>query len=288
MSITKYKALLTTIEYGSLTKAAEELGYTQPGISHMIKSLETEFGFPLLNRHKDGVSPTENAQDLLFYLRQIVTGEEKLLESVNKIKGLGTGTIRIGCFYSVSLYWLPPIIKTFEEVYPNIQLQLFVGDYMEINAWLMDGKIDLGILSAPAPKEFEFIPLKNDPIYAVLPEDNPLCNKASVTPSELIKHPYIAPYKGSDEEMLRVLQAENLIPKIKYRVKGDETILAMVSQGLGVSLMPELFLSRIPEHLVVKKLSKEYFRTLGIAISSTQTAAPAVKKFIESITDIIK
>lgn len=288
MSITKYKALLTTIEYGSLTKAAEELGYTQPGISHMIKSLEKDFGFPLLNRHKDGVSPTENAQNLLFYLRQIVTGEEKLLESVNKINGLETGTIRIGCFYSVSLYWLPPIIKNFEEVYPNVQLQLFVGDYMEINTWLVDGKIDLGILSAPAPKEFEFIPLKNDPIYAVLPEDNPLCNTPSVSPSELIKYPYIAPYKGSDEEMLRVLQGENLIPKIKYRVKGDETILAMVSQGLGVSLMPELFLSRIPEHLVVKKLSKEYFRTLGIAISSIQTAAPAVKKFIAAITDMIR
>lgn len=288
MSITKYKALLTTIEYGSLTKAAEELGYTQPGISHMIKSLEKEFGFPLLNRHKDGVSPTENAQDLLFYLRQIVTGEEKLLESVNKINGLETGTIRIGCFYSVSLYWLPPIIKNFEEVYPNVQLQLFVGDYMEINNWLVDGKIDLGILSAPAPKEFEFIPLKNDPIYAVLPEDNPLCNTPSVSPSELIKYPYIAPYKGSDEEMLRVLQGENLIPKIKYRVKGDETILAMVSQGLGVSLMPQLFLSRVPEHLVAKKLSKEYFRTLGIAISSTQTAAPAVKKFIAAITDMIR
>ncbi|MEG2936141.1 MAG: LysR family transcriptional regulator [Clostridium sp.] len=220
MSITKYKALLTTIEYGSLTKAAEELGCTQPGISHIIKALEREFGFPLLNRNKDGVSPTENAQDLLFYLRQIVTGEEKLLESVTKINGLETGTIQIGYFYSISVYWLPSIIKTFEEIYPNIQLQLFVGDYMEINAWLIDG--------------------------------------------------------------------ENLIPQIKYRVKGDATILSMVSQGLGVSLMPELFLLRTPEQLVVKPLITKYYRTLGLTIHSLKTATPTVKKFIETTQQIIQ
>lgn len=220
MSITKYKALLTTIEYGSLTKAAEELGCTQPGISHIIKALEREFGFPLLNRNKDGVSPTENAQDLLFYLRQIVTGEEKLLESVTKINGLETGTIQIGYFYSISVYWLPSIIKTFEEIYPNIQLQLFVGDYMEINAWLIDG--------------------------------------------------------------------ENLIPQIKYRVKGDATILSMVSQGLGVSLMPELFLLRTPEQLVVKPLTTKYYRTLGLTIHSLKTATPTVKKFIETTQQIIQ
>ncbi len=288
MSITKYKALLTTIEYGSLTKAAEELGYTQPGISHMIKSLETDFGFPLLIRHKDGVSPTENAKELIFYLRQIVTGEEKLLESVNKINGIESGTIRIGCFYSVSVYWLPTIIKTFEEVYPNIQLQLFEGDHGEISTWLNDGKIDLGFLSAPVPSDFDFISLKMDPIFAVLPEGHPLCKEPFVSPAELVKYPFIVPYKGSDEDMWRVLHAENLLPKIKYRVKGDEAILAMVAKNLGVSLMPELFLLRIPDHVVIKRLTKEYFRTLGIAIRSTQNATPAVKKFIETVQKIIK
>ena len=74
MSILKYRAFLTTVECKSLTRAAERLGYTQPGISHMIASLEKEFGFPLLVRTKDGAVPTENAQYLRAYMQQVDVG----------------------------------------------------------------------------------------------------------------------------------------------------------------------------------------------------------------------
>ena len=102
MSLKKYKALVETIDLGSLTKAAEKLNYTQPGVSHMILSLENEFGFPLLIRGKNGVTPTPEAEKLMVYLRQIVNGEEKLKEEVNRIHGADVGTIRIGCFFSLS------------------------------------------------------------------------------------------------------------------------------------------------------------------------------------------
>ena len=80
MSILKYSAFLKAVEYGSLTKAAEALVYTQPGISHMISSLEKEMGFPLLIRGKDGVFPTENAKPLIYYMQQIVSADETLKE----------------------------------------------------------------------------------------------------------------------------------------------------------------------------------------------------------------
>ncbi len=71
MSLKKYKALVETIDLGSLTKAAEKLNYTQPGVSHMILSLENEFGFPLLIRGKNGVTPTPEAEKLMVYLSLI-------------------------------------------------------------------------------------------------------------------------------------------------------------------------------------------------------------------------
>ena len=115
MSLKKYKALVETIDLGSLTKAAEKLNYTQPGISHMILSLENEFGFPLLIRGKNGVTPTPEAEKLMVYLRQIVNGEEKLKEEVNRIHGADVGTIRIGCFFSLSIHLLPSIVAEFTE-----------------------------------------------------------------------------------------------------------------------------------------------------------------------------
>ena len=102
MSILKYRAFLTTIEHNSLTKAAEVLGYTQPGISHMISSLERELGFPLLVRAKDGVFPTENARYLQYYMQQIISNNEALMETAYQIRGMERGSLKIGTFYSTS------------------------------------------------------------------------------------------------------------------------------------------------------------------------------------------
>ena len=92
MSNIKYLAYLKTVEFHSLTKAANLLGYTQPGISHMITSLEQELGFPLLIRAKDGVYPTDEGQQLLYYMRQIVNNETMLKDLANQINGIETGS----------------------------------------------------------------------------------------------------------------------------------------------------------------------------------------------------
>lgn len=281
MSLIKYRALVKTIEYKSLTKAAEQLGYTQPGISHMILSLEKEFGFSLLVRQKDGIEATENAKEILPYLKNIIAEEDKLEEMINQIKGVETGCVRIGAFFSVSIHWLPSIIQVFSKKYPNIELQLFEGDYGEIMDWLREGKIDCALMSAPAPDKFEFLSFLEDPILAVLPKTHPLANHSIIKPADLVESPFIIPTAGSDEDIWRVLIPEGLTPNIKYRVKGDEMIIAMVAKGLGVSLMPQLLLHNLPETLITKSLSPKYSRTLGLAIRSKKQAAPATKKFIE-------
>lgn len=281
MSIKKYRALLTTIELGSLTRAAEKLNYTQPGISHMILSLEDEFGFSLLLRGKNGVTPTPEAEKLLVFLRQIVNGEEKLRETVQRIHGAEVGTIRIGCFYSLSIHLLPSIVAEFAEAYPGIELQLFVGEHGEITRWLHDGEIDLALMSTPVPNEFSFIPLFDDPIYAVLPKGHELTRQAFVRPEDLIRYPFIMQNRGSDEDANRVFEGENLTPNVRFRVRGDDAIQSMVAKGLGVTLAPELVLSHMPSGVELRPLQPEYHRTLGIVLSEGDGQAPALKRFVE-------
>lgn len=287
MSLTKYNALIKTLHHHSLTKAAEELGYTQPGISHMILSLEKEFGFPLLIRQKDGIEATENAKQLLPTLKLMLEQEEKLHEIINQINGIETGSIRIGAFFSVSVQWIPSIIKSFSNKYPHIELQLLEGSHGEMTTWLRNGDIDCALMSAPIPEGFEFIPFLEDPILALLPYDHPLVNETSITPKQLITAPFIMPSPGTDEEIWRVLNQKELAPMIKYSVKGDEMIIAMVSKGLGVSLMPKLRLHHLPNTLVTKPLSPPYVRTLGLAVRSSKQAAPATQKFIEECRIIL-
>lgn len=285
MSLKKYRALLEAVECGSLTRAAEKLHYTQPGISHMILSLEEEFGFPLLSRGKTGVTPTPECRELLPYLRQITAGQDGLQETVQRIRGLDVGNIRIGCFDSLSIHILPSVVAEFTERYPGIGLQLYVGEHGELTRWLHEGQIDLALMSLPVPEDFSFLPLFDDPIYAVLPEHHPLTEKQAVCPAELVNYPFIMQNFGSDEDANRVLDAEKLTPNIRFRVRGDAAIQSMVAKNLGVTLAPQLVLSHMPAGLALRSLDPPYHRTLGIALASGGGSTPALKKLVEFIQD---
>jgi DNA-binding transcriptional LysR family regulator len=281
MSNIKYLAYLKTIEMHSLTKAAEYLGYTQPGISHMISSLEQELGFPLLIRAKDGVLPTEEASHLLYYMRQIVNNEAMLKDLANQILGIETGTLRIGLFSSTSTQWMPALLQKFTAMHPNINVQLIEGTTIELQNLFKENLLDLALMSDPAPEGFEFIPLMQDPILAIIPQNHPLASRAVIEPKELIHYPFIIPQEGADEDVWRALNPEKLTPTIKYRIKGDATILAMIAYGLGVSLFPELAILLSSQNILKKPLSTGCSRTLGIVVRSSKYASPAVKEFLE-------
>lgn len=288
MSILKYRAFLTTIEHNSLTKAAEVLGYTQPGISHMISSLERELGFPLLVRAKDGVFPTENARHLQYYMQQIISADEALMETSYQIRGMERGSLRIGTFYSTSTHWLPEIVSNFLTEHPNIVLSIDEGTHDEMNEWLVQGKVDVAITSLPVPEGYDFLPLWEDPILAVVSKMNPLSRKDRVSVRELVNYPFIAPQEGADESINQVMQAENLFPSIRFRIKGDMGTLSLIGRDLGVSLIPKMVIMPIHDDIAILPLDKHHVRTLGICIHSMKHAAPAAKAFIGALKTFIQ
>ena len=288
MSILKYTAYLKTVEYQSLTKAAEALDYTQPGISHMISSLEKEMGLQLLIRRKDGVYPTAVAENLIYYMKQVVENDQKLQETASQLRGVDRGSLNIGCFHSISVHWIPAIIRKYLAAHPNIHITIYEGVHDEISKWLLDGTVDLALISHPLPANIGFVPLLQDPIMAVLPADHPLAQNKIISVQELVKCPFIVPVEGADEDVWQVLRAENHTPDIRFRIKGDQSIVAMVGEGLGVSLMPQLTLDHVPDTVAVRKLEWPHFRSLGIAITPRSYASPAAKAWITMAEEIIQ
>ena len=120
MDIGKYRALLRTVEMGNITRAAEELGYTQSAVSRIIADLEQEWGVTLLTRGRMGVVLSSAGEALLPHLRAVCNADRELLEEVDQLHGLTRGTIRVGTFNSISVHWLPRLMKTFLERYPGI------------------------------------------------------------------------------------------------------------------------------------------------------------------------
>ncbi len=281
MNLQKYLSFVKTVEYGSFTKAAEILSYTQSGISRMIADLEKEWGVILLERNKNGVKPTSDGMKLLPYAQNLCIDFDKLKMQVDELNGLQSGLIRIGTFSSVATHWLPNIIKEFQKDYPNIDYELLLGDYTEIEECIHTGRVDCGFLRLPTHPEFETIFLQKDKLMAIIPENHSLkdCNKFPVT--ALCNEPFMLLEKGAKAEIPEIFERNNLTPNVKFTTWDDYAVMSMVESGLGIAILPELILKRVPYRIIAKELDVPAYRNIGLALRDKKTASLAVKRFID-------
>ncbi|OIK12465.1 LysR family transcriptional regulator [Bacillus sp. MUM 116] len=281
MSLAKFEIFSTVVELGSLTKAGETLGLSQSAVSHAITSLESEWGFSILNRGRSGIHLTSNGERLLKYIREILKWNEEMVQEIANINGLEIGTVRIGTISSVSIHWLPEIMKMFNEYHPSIEVKLLEGDYDDVEHWIATGLVDFGFVSLPTSQNFEVVPLKKDRMLCILSDEHPLAELNEIRFEMIKEEPLIKSKKGSDNDLIRILKGNNVSPHIKYELSDDQAIISMVGNGLGISILPEMVLHRIPTNVRILKLEGENYRTIGIAATSFKTLAPATKKFIE-------
>ena len=277
----KYLSFVKTVEYGSFTKAAEILNYTQSGISRMIADLEKEWGVTLLERSKYGVKPTSDGMKLLPYAQNLCADFDKLKMQVDELNGLQLGLIRIGTFSSVATHWLPNIIKEFQKDYPNIDYELLLGDYTEIEEWIHTGRVDCGFLRLPTHPDFETIFLEKDKLMAIIPENHPLKESEKFPVTALCNEPFMLLEKGAKAEISEIFERNNLTPNVKFITWDDYAVMSMVESGLGIAILPELILKRVPYRIIAKELDVPAYRNIGLALRDKKTASLAVKRFIE-------
>lgn len=285
MNIQKYEILLKVLETGNLTRAAEELNYTQSGISQTIISLEKEWGISLFQRDRSGAAPTSNVAFLLPLLQEVCQANRKVEEMVSELKGVHRGLIRFGCFTSLSSSWLPSVLKSFQTIYPAIEFDLWQGDYTEIEHWLIEGKIDLGFLKIPASKKLKQLYLGRDRILAILPPNHPLKDAPNIPLNVFTNEPFILLDEGPENEFLDIFHSRNIKPNTRFRVRDDHTILSMVENGIGISILHELVMRRTNYNVITKELEHPVFRDLCIAMTNTKNSTPAVKHFIEYLRE---
>jgi len=281
MNIQKYLAFIKTVEYGSFTKAAEILNYSQSGISRMINDLEKEWNVSLLERNRTGVKLTSDGMKILPIAQSVCNEYSRLQEQIDAINGLESGLIRIGTFSSVATHWLPKIIKEFQKDYPNIDYELLLGDYTEIEEWIKTGRVDIGFLRLPTTDEFETEFLEDDKLLVVMPENHPLaeCNKFPV--KALCDYPFMLLEKGAKAEISEIFEKNNITPNVHFTTWDDYAVMSMVEGGLGIAILPELILRRIPYKIVAKELDVPAYRKIGIAYKDKERLSIAVKKFVD-------
>lgn len=284
MSITKYEIFEKVASVGNITKAAVALSCTQSGVSRSIAALEEELGLILFERGRNGAKLTEAGECLLPKIRAFLKAEAGIRRAAAGLRGEISGVVCIGAFTSVAVHWLPGILKEFEQSYPNVRVEMLNGDYHDISCWLRKGSIDIGFITLPCEVEdCSTIPLAEDRLLAILPQGHRLSKLQCCPLSELAKEDFISLMENSDHDARRALDAAGVKANVKYITKDDYAIIAMVEQGLGVSIMPELLLKGRTDNLCAVELDKKMSRTISLAIPSSSGENTSVSQFAEHI-----
>ncbi|USD14688.1 LysR family transcriptional regulator [Priestia megaterium] len=280
MSLVKYEILNKVAELQSFTKAADAMALTQSAVSHAITNLESEFGFPLVNRNRAGITLTTEGETMLLAIRKVLQENEKVHQEAASLLGLAKGTIKIGIFKSVSTKWLPEIIRLMEKNYPEIQIQLKEGDYLEIEQWLLSGEIDCGFINITHSSQFHIISLKKDRLLCVVSNQSVLYHQKTVSFEDLEKEPFIMPTYGGYHDIKQLFEEHGIQPDIRFELMDESAILSMVTHHLGISILPEMLLDSIPQELRAIPFQVDSYRSIGLA--TRYHLSPAAKKFAET------
>lgn len=281
MENARYRAFAASVEMGSFSKAAEKMNYTPAGVCQLVNALEKELGFPLLIRDKKGVRPTADGEKILVVIRDLLHEEDRLAQLAAEINGLATGRISIGAYPSIATQWLPPIIKGFRERYPYIEVLMTEGIRQDLEASMDARSIDLIFYSYREPMPYEWIPLAEDPVMAILPLNHPLAGKDAYPLERCQQESFIMPAVGKDADVLTIFRKYNLSPKIVYSTLENFVTTAMIEQGMGMTIMNDLVTQRWRFNVVKLPLDPPQSLTLGIALPSLAQASPAVRRFVK-------
>lgn len=282
MSIAKYQVFLKVASCGSFTRAAEELHFTQSGVSHTIAALENELGVPLFVRNRGGVTMTADGRSLLPYIQALCDDARRLEQRAENLRGLETGLVRVATFNSVSVQWLPYILKSFREEHPRIEFELlpFVEN-AELEGSLLSGEADCCFLSLPTAQPLDCWTLHQDQWKVIVSCDHPLAGQNPFPLEALATEPFIYLQEGDDYEIKAVFDKLHIQPNIQYILRDDPSILAMVATGLGISIMPKLELEHCPYPLAVCDLPHTFYRTIGIAVKDKSSLSLSTRRFVE-------
>ena len=283
MDIQKFETLLTATDSGTITKAAENMGYSQSAISHSIQSLEDEFNIHLLMRGRSGVELTHEGEMLLPYIRNVMNSFREFENKVAEINNLECGVIRIGAFTSIAVNWLPQIINSFKQQHPNIQFEILHENYAQIIDSILQGTIDCGFTIAPPTRGIESILIFEDRLFAIYPNEHPLGSLDTIYPANLAEYPFILVNEGKDPIIRRFFEERNIKLDVQYHVVDDYATIAMVESNLGISVCPELFFKRLPFQVQHRPINTSFRRKINISYKANYTLSPIVKQFITHV-----
>jgi DNA-binding transcriptional LysR family regulator len=282
MRIHQLQALVSIADSGSFTAAARQLKISQSSLSHAIAALEEELNISLLERSRQGACTTEAGLRILTHARQALSSLDSIRTEARNAAGLLFGRVRIGSIPSAVIEFLPKVIAHFSREHPQVEVILLEEPSQRMSQlleWLRGNVIDVAIMEMPV-SELKVLPLLQDELCAIVARSSTLAKRRRLSIKELADQPFVISRYNS-ETLIRTAYARyQQSPCFRYEVQDLGTLVSLVREGLGISIVPRVAFPAVPDGVVLLPLRPSLKRDLAFVMSPKESLAPALSVFI--------
>ncbi|HEY4318498.1 MAG TPA: LysR family transcriptional regulator [Herbaspirillum sp.] len=253
MELRALRYFVELVKQKSFTAAAERMHVTQPTISKMIKALEAEIGAPLLLRESRQLALTDVGEIVYRRGLDVLAAHAGLQDELNQLGTLARGSLAIG-LPPMGGPLFTPIVAAFRQRYPNIELKLFEQGSKAIEALLLNGELELGVVLQPVdPDIFELLPVTSQPLWLIAPRGSRWDRGDQeqqadpVALAELRDEPFVF-YGESyalNDVILNACRAGGFTPAIVGRSGQWDFMASLVQAGMGIALLPMPYCQRL-------------------------------------------
>lgn len=289
MDSKKLEILMTAADLGSFTKASEVVGYTQSGLTHMMDALEREVGFPLLQRNHSGIQLTREGAMLMPAIREFLQANANLENQIQHIAQQKTQIIRIAAYASIAMHWMPEILYRFRRLCPEVQVDLRMVDHaLEPFELLEKGQTDLIFASRQNYSFCDWTALYHEKMYAILPKNYPIQHQDAFSLEDFSGQEFIMPYGRFDIDVKAALDPLGIKPIMKTSRVDDETVIRMVGQGLGISMMTELMIRGRTDDVLCIPVKPTAIRELGMGTHNKVKDTDSIRKLKDCVLQFLR
>lgn len=282
MNFSQLQCFVALAETGSFTEAAYAIDLTQSAVSHALSALERELGVTLLERNNKGVvALTGIGQTLLPHARALLAQAETIQQEARAARGLIKGNFRLGCISPASDSRVARLLAHFHQQYPDITVVLFEGTTHEIEEWLHIEAVDVGLVQHPS-EGMESFPFTTDELHVFMANGHRLHARTSVTTNDLRDESWVMRSTGCDLPEIFEHYDEKYHPDIRYRAGDGATMLAMVREGLGITLLPRKMIPDKLEGITSIPLDPPRRLQIGLGFKSQAALSPAAALFVHT------
>lgn len=294
MDLGQIEAFVQVAQHRSFSKAAEALFLTQPSVTARIQSLERDLGESLFERNGRGVRMTEMGAAFLPYARRALKALQDGRDSIEGMRNLEIGSLKLGSALTVSTYVLPKILKKYTTAYPGVEVSVHTGRSEQVLQMVLQDEVHCALERTVHHAEIVTVPLYEDDLVLVAPPEHRFAQKRGATIEEIGREPLILFDKGSSYNALiqGVFRQHGIVPKTLMEMDTIEATKKMVEEGLGIALLPKVSTEREVElgHLVTVNVTNASMprRQISLIYRKNRKQPRAVVAFFTLLSEMYR